>query len=166
MAETVFDPYAALGVRPGADAAQVKKAYRRLARQHHPDRSGDRRTTERMKAINRAWAILSDATRRADHDASTATTRQSSTAHWSTSRRRATYWAPPPPAWSAGTAAAVPPYRSAVPTMDDGRSWFTIAAAILLLVVLGPVLFLLLPLPFSGLFVLLAIGALTRGDGD
>ena len=166
MAETVFDPYATLGIRPGADADQVRKAYRRLARQHHPDRSGDRRTTERMKAINRAWAILSDATRRADHDASMAKARQASAAHWSTGRRRPTYWAPPPPAWSAGTAAGVPPYRSTVPPMEDGRSWFKMAAAILLLVVLGPALFLILPLPFSGLFVLLVIGALTRGDGD
>lgn len=165
MAETAFDPYATLGVRPGADDAQVRKAYRRLARKHHPDRSGDRRTTERMKAINRAWAILSDATRRADHDASRANARQSSTAHWSTRSQRATYWAPPP-AWSAGTAAAVPPYRSTVPPLEDGGSWFRIAAAILLLIVLGPVLFLVLPLPFSGLFVLLVIGALTRGDGD
>ena len=166
MAETVFDPYATLGIRPGADAAQVKKAYRRLARQHHPDRSGDRRTTERMKAINRAWAILSDSTRRAAHDASTASARQSTSAHWSTSRQRTTYWAPPPPAWSSGSAAAVPPYRSTVPSLDDGRSWFRIAAAILLLIVLGPVLFLILPLPFSGLFVLLVIGVLTRDDGD
>ena len=166
MAEPVFDPYATLGVRPGADVAQVRKAYRRLARQHHPDRSGDRRTTERMQAINRAWAILSDATRRADHDASPSNARQSTTAHWSTSRRRATYWAPPPPAWSAGTAAAVPPYRSTVPPLEDGRSWFKMAAAILLLIVLGPVFFLILPLPFSGLFVLLVIGALTRGEGD
>ena len=166
MAETVFDPYATLGIRPGADADQVRKAYRRLARQHHPDRSGDRRTTERMKAINRAWAILSDATRRADHDASMARARQPSAAHWSTSRGRPTYSAPSPPAWSAGSAAAVPPYRSTVPPLEDGRSWLRIAAAILLLIVLGPALFLILPLPFSGLFVLLVIGALTRDDGD
>lgn len=163
MPDAVFDPYAALGLRPGADASQVREAYRRLARLHHPDRSGDRRATERMQAINRARAILSDRPRRAGHDASMANGRQSSTGHWSAVRGTA-QWAPPRPSWSAGTA-AVPPYRSPVSSVEDGPSWLGVLAAILLLVVIGPVLFAILPLPFSGLFVLLALGALTRGVG-
>lgn len=162
MADAVFDPYATLGLRRGADATQVREAYRRLARLHHPDRSGDRRATERMQAINRAWAILSDPARRAGHDASIANVRPSSTGHWSHGRRA--QWAPPPASWSTG-AAAPPPYRSPVPSVEDGSPWLGVLATILLLVVIGPVLFVILPLPFSGLLVLLALGALTRGGG-
>lgn len=164
MHDAAFDPYATLRLRPGADATQVREAYRRLARLHHPDRSGDRHATERMQAINRAWAILSDPARRADHDASMANARPSSTGHWSAARAGGTQWAPPPASWATGTAAA-PPYRSPVSSLEDGPSWLGVLAAILLLVVIGPVLFVILPLPFSGVFVLLALGALTRGGG-
>lgn len=163
MAETVFDPYATLAVRRGADPAEVRKAYRRLARLHHPDRSGDGRTTERMQAINRAWAILSNPARRANHDASMASAHQPSRGHWSGARTRTAYWAPPPASWSSG-AAAVPPYRS--PIIEDDPSWRGILGAILLLVFVAPVLFVILPLPFSGLFVLLVAGALTRSGGE
>jgi curved DNA-binding protein len=75
MTHAAFDPYATLGLRPGADATQVREAYRRLARRHHPDRSGDPRATQRMQALNHAWAILSDPARRAVHDKSTANRR-------------------------------------------------------------------------------------------
>jgi curved DNA-binding protein CbpA len=163
MTDAVFDPYATLGLRPGADATQVREAYRRLARLHHPDRSCDRRATERMQAINRAWSLLSDPARRAGHDASLARDRPSSSGHRSTARGGRAQWAPPPATWSTGRA-AVPPYRSPVPSAEDGPSWLGVLAVILLLVIIGPVLFGILPLPF-GLFVLLALGALTRGGG-
>lgn len=65
MRELSFDPYATLGIPPRADTRQVRDAYHRLARQHHPDRSDDRRANERMQCINRAWAILSSPARRA-----------------------------------------------------------------------------------------------------
>lgn len=161
MTDAAFDPYATLGLRPGADTTQVREAYRRLARLHHPDRSPDRRATQRMQAINRAWKILSDPSRRAGSDAAMANARASSTGHWSGRRAAKATWAPPPASWSAGTAAA-PPYRSPASTAEDGSSWPAVLAATLLLVVIGPVLFVILPLPFSGLFVLLAVGALTR----
>jgi DnaJ domain len=164
MADAIFDPYRTLGLRPGADAAQVREAYRRLARLHHPDRSGDNSATERMQAINRAWEILSDPARRAAHDPSMANVRPSSSGHWSASRGGRAYWAPPPASWSTGTA-GVPPYRPPVPSGEADPPWLGVLATILLLVIIGPVLFLILPLPFSGLFVLLALGALTRGGG-
>jgi hypothetical protein len=57
------DPHAVLGVEDGADAATVKAAWRRLARQNHPDLTGDdpeasRRATRRMAEINDAYAAL------------------------------------------------------------------------------------------------------------
>jgi len=56
------DPHAVLGLAPGASAAAIKAAWRRLARQHHPDLAGnptDRRAaTRRMAEINAAYADL------------------------------------------------------------------------------------------------------------
>jgi curved DNA-binding protein CbpA len=167
MMNATFDPYTTLGLRPGADATQVRKAYRRLARLHHPDRSRDRRATERMQAINHAWAILSDPVRRAGHDASRTTSRPSGGGHWSATRASTAQWAPPPASWSTwstGTA-GVPPYRPPETQAEDDPSWPRVVAAILLLVIIGPVLFVILPLPFSGLFLLLALSALTRDGG-
>jgi hypothetical protein len=57
------DPYAVLGLEPGASPTQVKAAWRRLAREHHPDVSGGdpdatRRSTRRMAEINAAYEKL------------------------------------------------------------------------------------------------------------
>ncbi len=51
------DPYDILGVAKTASADEIKKAYRRLANQHHPDKGGD---AEKFKEINWAYQILSD----------------------------------------------------------------------------------------------------------
>ena len=59
------DPYAVLEVLPSATAAEIKAAYRRLVKQHHPDAGGD---DERMLALNAAWEVLSDVERRRAHD--------------------------------------------------------------------------------------------------
>ena len=48
--------YQTLGVSPQADAKEIKKAYRRLAGKHHPDKGGDE---ERFKQINEAYEVLS-----------------------------------------------------------------------------------------------------------
>lgn len=63
--------YELLGVDPGADAEEIQRAYRLLARRHHPDvaPAGDQAT---MAAINDAWAVLSDPVRRRHYDASLA----------------------------------------------------------------------------------------------
>ena len=61
--------YETLGVDRSADAKAIRQAYRRLARQHHPDvNSGDPESAERFKAVNAAYEVLSDADKRAKYD--------------------------------------------------------------------------------------------------
>ena len=61
--------YETLGVERSADDKEIRQAYRRLARQHHPDvNPGDPDAAERFKAINAAYEVLSDADKRAKYD--------------------------------------------------------------------------------------------------
>ena len=63
MAET--DYYKILGVDKKASAAQIKKAYRKLAMKYHPDHAkGDKSAEERFKKISEAYAVLSDPEKR------------------------------------------------------------------------------------------------------
>ena len=63
------DPYAVLGVPKSADAAALKKAFRDLAKQHHPDKNKGNKTAEaKFKEINTAYDLLSDPTKRARYD--------------------------------------------------------------------------------------------------
>ena len=63
------DFYAVLGVAKDADAATIKKAYRKLARQLHPDQNpGDAKAEARFKDIGEAYAVLSDAEQRQQYD--------------------------------------------------------------------------------------------------
>ena len=57
--------YQTLGVSPQADAQEIKKAYRRLAGKHHPDKGGDE---TRFKQINEAYETLSDPKKREAYD--------------------------------------------------------------------------------------------------
>jgi curved DNA-binding protein CbpA len=71
------DPYAALDVRHDASDAQIKRRWRELAREHHPDRAaGDAEAaaslTARMARINAAYDVLRDPVRRAGYDSSPA----------------------------------------------------------------------------------------------
>ena len=63
------DPYTVLGVDRKASAEDIKKAYRKLARQYHPDRNqGDAKSEARFKEINEAHDVLSDPEKRAAFD--------------------------------------------------------------------------------------------------
>src|SRR5207244_3858305 len=66
MAETLYDT---LGVKKGASADEIKKAYRKLARQYHPDTNqGDKSAEERFKQVQTAYDVLSDAEKRKAYD--------------------------------------------------------------------------------------------------
>ncbi|MDG4761019.1 molecular chaperone DnaJ [Micromonospora sp. WMMD710] len=63
------DFYAVLGVDKAASADDIKKAYRKLARESHPDHNpGDAKAEERFKAASEAYNVLSDAGRRREYD--------------------------------------------------------------------------------------------------
>ncbi len=63
------DYYEVLGVPRGASDAEMKKAYRQLAMRYHPDKNpGDAEAENRFKEANEAYAVLSDADKRAQYD--------------------------------------------------------------------------------------------------
>jgi curved DNA-binding protein CbpA len=63
------DYYKALGVAKTAKPAEIKAAYRKLARKYHPDANkGDSSAEERFKEISEAYSVLSDEKRRKEYD--------------------------------------------------------------------------------------------------
>ena len=63
------DFYAILGIAEDASASEVKKAYRKLAQQLHPDANpGDKTAEERFKEVGRAYSVLSDPKKRSEYD--------------------------------------------------------------------------------------------------
>ncbi|GAA4028566.1 J domain-containing protein [Sphingomonas rosea] len=64
-----MDLYARLGVKKGASDAEIKKAYRSLAKQLHPDKNKDNpKAAERFSQVTAAYDLLSDSTKRARYD--------------------------------------------------------------------------------------------------
>ncbi len=69
MPEQKRDYYEVLGVSKGASEEEIKKAYRKLAKQNHPDlHPGDKEAEERFKEINEAYGILSDPEKKSRYD--------------------------------------------------------------------------------------------------
>src|ERR1700758_2581683 len=70
MATQTKDYYGALGVKKGASTEEIRKAFRKLARKHHPDvNPGDKKAEERFKEISEANDVLSDEKKRKVYDA-------------------------------------------------------------------------------------------------
>ena len=73
----LMDPYLVLGVAPDASADEIRRAYLRLARLHHPDRfagapaARQAEAERRMQEVTQAWSLLGDDGRRRRHDART-----------------------------------------------------------------------------------------------
>src|SRR2546430_9941587 len=67
MAKSLYDT---LGVSKSASQDEIKKAYRKLVREYHPDRNpGDKEAEERFKEIQGAYDVLSDPEKRKQYDA-------------------------------------------------------------------------------------------------
>ena len=64
----MIDHYAALGVRPSATLADIKKAYRQLASLHHPDKNTLPGAPARFRAVQLAYEALSEDAKRVDYD--------------------------------------------------------------------------------------------------
>ena len=62
------DYYEVLGVAKNASTAEIKKAYRKLAMQYHPDRNKDPAAAEKFKEISEAYAVLADEKKRQQYD--------------------------------------------------------------------------------------------------
>ena len=64
----IDDYYRVLGVTQDASTPEIRRAYRRLARQHHPDRNPKPDGPERFRTLAEAYAVLNDPARRARYD--------------------------------------------------------------------------------------------------
>lgn len=67
--------YSVLGISPDADKSEIKKAYRQLARKHHPDVSRVKGSEERFRAIKEAYEVLADENARLRYDSNLFSTR-------------------------------------------------------------------------------------------
>ncbi len=69
MSRELPNYYAVLGIVPSASDEQIRRAYLELAKQHHPDVTGEQQSGKQIKRINTAFRILSDPAKRRRYDA-------------------------------------------------------------------------------------------------
>ena len=163
------DPYATLGVPRTATASQVRDAYRRLAKQFHPDQNRDAQATERMQRINAAFETLSSPAARARYDARAAVPPAAAYPHWATAPRGSRPWNSGEETWAEPTWAAWRrPGAGDVRADDDHGSplrWglllLIVPAAVLLTALFGGIV----PLPILAL-VLFFIARTVFSTGD
>jgi len=89
--------YEILGVRPDEDVAAIRKAYVALAWSYHPDRNtgaNEAEATRRMRALNEAWATISDENLRRDYDRRIAISSKMNTGSAATSNSTSKEWGP------------------------------------------------------------------------
>lgn len=148
MSGPPFDPYRILGISRGARPAEIGRAYRRRAKELHPDLHGADGVAA-MRELNRAVRILSDPATRHAWDAASATRRQ----HWAAAPagRPVAEGAPDPAAWApweAQPVAGAAPVRTrpagswpreGVPTVPAGgirdSAWLAVVVALAIVVV-------------------------------
>lgn len=123
MAE--IDPYATLGVSRTATRQQIARAYRALAKRHHPDAGAA--PSAAMARINEAWHILSDVNRRARWDRLHAPVLPPP-------------WAAAPGSTYAGPAVAVPRPAPPTPTTVRDSPWFAVGAVAAATILVGAAL--------------------------
>ena len=87
------DYYNILGVKPDAEAGDIRAAYRKLARRYHPDVSDHEEAEQKFKEVAEAWQVLKDPDKRAEYDHLRATG----------GRQAAGGGYQPPPGWRQGT---------------------------------------------------------------
>ncbi len=62
------NPYDSLGLLPGSSLSDIKRRYRQLAKQYHPDRNRDTAAEAKLREINAAYRLLSDSRTKAEYD--------------------------------------------------------------------------------------------------
>jgi curved DNA-binding protein CbpA len=163
MTSQLANPYAVLGVPPTASASQAREAYRRLAKQFHPDRHSDAQATERMQRINRAWETLSSPAARARHDAMSAVPPAAANPHWGSASRPSQPPYTARQAWKASQAA----YAAEAMRDDDAGPlrWGLVILAVPALVLLAALFGGLVPFPILGLLLFFVARVFLRRGG-
>ena len=153
MTNQIANPYAVLGVPRTATANQVREAYRRLAKQFHPDRHPDAESTNRMQRINQAWEILSSPRTRAAYDATAGVPSAATYPHWGGIPRTSVPYTYAQRAWEARQAAV----RDAEKGDPSPWRWVLLLLLVPALVLVTVLLGGFVPFPFFGLILFIIV---------